>query len=122
MPVQIQLLADTLDQEMEIEPVLTGLLIAWLSGDDAALAELFEAQAGDSELVRGFNEQLLDQRNVQMVERIEKLITSGKGDYFILVGAAHHLGENGIPALLRERGINGRRMTSDTPLAIINSD
>ncbi len=122
MSVQIQLLADTLDQEMEIEPILTGLVIAWLSGDDAALESLFEAQAGDSELVRDFNEQLLDQRNVQMVERIEQIIATGSGDYFILVGAAHYLGENGIPALLRARGINGRRITSDTPLAIINSD
>lgn len=122
MSVQVQLLADTLDQEMAIEPILTGLLIAWLSGDDAALEELFEAQAGDSELVREFNEQLLDERNVQMAERIEQIIRSGKGDYFVLVGAAHYLGEKGIPALLHERGINGRRITSDTPLAIINSD
>jgi uncharacterized protein YbaP (TraB family) len=57
-----------------------------------------------------------------MVERIEQIITSGNGDYFVLVGAAHYLGEKGIPALLRKRGINGRRITSDTPLAIINSD
>jgi len=122
MPVQVQLLADTLELEMAIEPVLTGLLVAWLSGDDAALEKLFEAQTGDSDLVRQFNEQLLDQRNVKMVERIQQIITKGEGSYFVLIGAAHYLGENGIPALLSAQGIHGRRITSDTPLSIINAD
>jgi uncharacterized protein YbaP (TraB family) len=122
MPVQIQLLADTLELEMAIEPILTGLLVAWLSGDDAALEQLFEAQSGDSELVRQFNEELLDHRNVQMVDRIREIIANGEGSYFVLVGAAHYLGEQGIPALLASQGIQGRRITSDTPLSTINSD
>jgi uncharacterized protein YbaP (TraB family) len=122
MPVQVQLLANTLELEMAIEPVLTGLLVAWLSGDDAALEKLFEAQTGDSDLVRQFNEQLLDQRNVAMVERIQQIITKGEGSYFVLIGAAHYLGENGIPALLSAQGIHGQRITSDTPLSIINAD
>jgi len=122
MPVQIQLLADTLELEMAIEPVLTGLLVAWLSGDDAALEKLFEAQTGDSDLVRAFNEQLLDQRNVKMVERIREIIDTGDGSYFVLVGAAHYLGDKGIPALLSAQGVQGRRITSDTPLSIINPD
>jgi uncharacterized protein YbaP (TraB family) len=122
MPVQIQLLADTLDQEMNIEPILTGLIVAWLSGDDAALEELFQAQAGESELAREFNEALLDRRNVDMARGVRRIIETGKGVYFVLVGAAHYLGDQGIPALLARQNIHGRRITSDTPLSIIQSD
>jgi len=122
MPMQIQLLADTLDQEMSIEPILTGLLVAWLSGDDAALEEMFEAQAGESALAREFNEALLDRRNIGMATGISEIIKSGNGVYFVLVGAAHYLGDQGIPALLARQNIHGRRITSDTPLSIIQPD
>jgi hypothetical protein len=105
---------------MVIEPILTGMLIAWFSGDDEALAELFAQQTGDSPLVRQFTEEVLDQRNLIMAERISELINTGQGSYFVLIGAAHYLGDAGIPALLAARGLHGRRITSDTPASLIN--
>ena len=113
LPVQIALLSDSLDQDHELEPALAGLLVAWLSGDDAGLETLFAEQAGDSELVKTFIEQLLDERNVRMADQVHSFIENGEGVYFVLVGAAHFLGENGIIALLQQRGLQGMRMTSD---------
>lgn len=121
LEVQVQLLADTLDQEMDIAPLLEGMLVAWLSGNDAELEQLFELQSGTSELTHSFNEALLDRRNQQMASGIRALLEQGHGTYFVLVGAAHHLGKDGIPALLDASGMEGRRMTTNTPLEAIES-
>ena len=111
LSTQIQLLADTLDQELAIEPLLTELLVAWLAGDDAAFLASFQQQSGTSELARAFNRQLLDERNVGMASRVASYL-AGQGTYFVLAGAAHFVGTNGIVALLAERGLHGTRLTS----------
>ena len=117
MPLQVQLLEDTLDQEPEIEPLVAGMIGAWFSGDDALFMEMFEAQSGDSELARQFTEQLLDQRNHGMADRIASYLAADPDaaesrTYFVLVGAAHLIGDEGIVALLAERGFTGERLTS----------
>ena len=113
MAVQIQLLTDALDQEADIEPMMTAMIEAWLSGNDAAFLDIFEAQTGESALGQAFNEQLLDQRNIGMVEKIQQYLR-GDGTYFVLIGSAHFIGDNGIIALLKRAGLEGRRITTDT--------
>ena len=115
MATQIQLLDDTLDQTAELEPLLADMLRAWLAGADDELLRLFEQQAGDSDLVREFNRQLLDDRNVHMAAKTRKYL-NGKGTYFVLVGAAHLVGENGIVSLLEKKGVTGTRIMSDATL------
>ena len=118
MDLQQQLLIDTLAQAAEIEPLVAGMIGAWFGGDDATFMEMFEAQSGDSELTRRFTEQLLDQRNLGMTDKIEGYLDSGSPDarntYFVLVGAAHLIGDEGIIALLEERDIAAERLTSRT--------
>ncbi|MEZ5559892.1 MAG: TraB/GumN family protein [Pseudomonadales bacterium] len=111
LPVQIQLLADTLDLEAAIEPMLADMVAAWLSGDDARFLTLFEEQSGDSAAARAFNRALLDDRNVGMAARISELLTR-PGKYFVLIGAAHLVGDQGIVALLERQGVRGRRIYS----------
>ncbi len=115
MAMQVQLLKDTLDQEAQLEPLLAGMLGAWLAGADDEFLKLFVQQAGDSELAREFNRKLLDNRNAGMAEKIVGYLT-GKGTYFVLVGAAHFIGDNGIVGLLARQGVHGSRMLSDTEL------
>ena len=119
LDTQIQLLADTLDQEYLIEPLLTGMLVAWLSGDDERLLELFEQQAGDSKLAEAFNRQLLDERNIGMANKVRNYL-NGRGTYFVLAGAAHFTGPRGIIALLLDHGLAGHRMMSNehTPAVV----
>ncbi len=119
MPVQIALLDEALELADQIEPLLAGMVVAWLAGDDAAFLELFRAQAGDSPHSRAFNEALLDDRNRHMADRIADLLaqeTEMPASYFVLVGAAHLVGDEGIVALLERRGIHGRRIRSDERL------
>ncbi len=117
MALQQQLLIDTLVQEAEIEPLVAGMIGAWFSGDDALFMEMFEAQSGDSELTRQFTEQLLDQRNLGMADKIQAYLAAEEPrTYFVLVGAAHLIGDAGIIALLEERGIETQRLTSGSTI------
>lgn len=115
MGMQIQLLADSLDMELEVEPLLADLLAAWFSGDDAAFLRLFSAQTGDSELAQAFSRMLLDERNPGMAEGIRGYLQR-PGTYFVLVGAAHLVGENGVVSLLENAGLRGRRIRSSDAL------
>ena len=115
MATQIQLLSDTLDLDGEMQPLMRDLLIAWLAGDDAAFEQTFAEQAGDSELAREFNRQILDQRNIGMATGIADLLETS-GTYFVLVGAAHFPGGTGIIKLLEQAGVKVQRLHSDTVL------
>jgi uncharacterized protein YbaP (TraB family) len=112
LDVQIQLLDEALAMDEDLEPLLADMLTAWLAGDDDALLEFIQDQSGESELTRSFNVELLDRRNVQMVETIKQYLET-PGTYFILVGAAHFIGDNGIISLLEKQGITGTRVMSN---------
>ena len=116
LETQIDMLSETLDQDVEFEPMLSNMITAWLSGDDAAFEDLFRRQAGDSALARDFNRQLLDDRNVVMAEKISGYLQD-EGVYFVLIGAAHFIGDSGIVAELERRQITGERIYSDMGIA-----
>lgn len=73
----------------------------WKTGNDDQLLELTNSLATDPE----YNKALLIDRNVKMAEKIDGYLKSGKKEeYFIVVGAAHYLGEHGIVKLLQDKG------------------
>ncbi len=109
---QIQLLRDALDQELDVEPIMADMITAWLSGADQRFLDLFSEQAGDSELAKAFNKQLLDDRNQGMAQKVQSYLEA-TGTYFVLIGAAHFIGDNGIVAILGRQQIEGTRVMSD---------
>lgn len=121
MATQVQLLAETLEMEGGIEPMLAEMLVAWLAGDDAGFLEQFKAQSGDSPASRAFLRQLLDERNADMADAIAGYLQAAPGDaprtYFVLVGAAHLVGPQGIVELLAADGIEGQRVMSTDRIA-----
>jgi len=58
----------------------------------------------------------MDERNAGMAEKIEGYLSTG-GDYFVLIGSGHFVGENSIIDLLRARGIEGKRIYSNQDLS-----
>jgi uncharacterized protein len=73
---------------------------AWRRGDAEVLATLMQRDLAE---FPAFNERLLGARNRAWVPKIEKFLESGH-TYFVVVGAGHFGGSNGLLALLRARG------------------
>ncbi len=73
---------------------------AWRHGDANALARLTRDSFRD---FPAFGERLLGARNRNWIPKIESALRSGNV-YFVVAGAAHMGGPDGVPALLRDRG------------------
>jgi uncharacterized protein YbaP (TraB family) len=115
MSLQEQLLEDTLAQLPDMNATLAALIGAWLVGDDDELRRLFDEQSGQSAAYQEFMERLLGERNKAMVERIKGFLERER-TYFVLVGAAHLTGNDGIVALLEAQGYPARRVRSNETL------
>jgi uncharacterized protein YbaP (TraB family) len=92
-----------------LQEKLKKLIDAWKRGD-AALTEKLEA---DSETggaaAKSISKKLIDDRNGPMAEKIAGL-AGGNDHVFVVVGAAHLLGDNGVVALLQKKGMKVERV------------
>jgi uncharacterized protein YbaP (TraB family) len=92
--------------------LMENLVSAWLCGDKPALEGLVHASETqlqpDSAQRRLQLEHIYDslftQRNQRMADGIEAFAREGSGDYFVVVGAGHLLGEGSVVELLQQRG------------------
>ena len=91
----------SLEDLNDISDSMEAMIAAWREGDAEHLAELFvadmKAQAPE------VYDSLLRQRNLNWVPEIERMFMDEDTE-FVLVGAAHLVGEDGLLALLREHG------------------
>lgn len=115
LQVQDEMLAETLEQMDGIEPVVSAMIVAWLSGDDREFRRLFDLQSGTSAEIQAFMRRLLEDRNVGMADTVAGYLAT-PGTTFVLVGAAHLTGSEGVVALLEARGLRGRRIHSNDPI------
>jgi uncharacterized protein YbaP (TraB family) len=101
---QIQLLEETLNNLDKLPTMFEEMLDAYLNRDLAALMEINDnyQELGDPELARKFQERLLDQRNMRMVERLRPMLE--EGGLFVGLGALHLPGEKGVLNLLNRAG------------------
>lgn len=106
LPMQRLLLLQTLKDNLNIEEDLNLLISAWRHGDIGFLEETLLAEMQKfPELYKT----LVVNRNQAWVEKIINLTTK-EDDYLIIVGALHLVGEDGLPALLSEAGINANQL------------
>ncbi|MBL4821432.1 MAG: TraB/GumN family protein [Gammaproteobacteria bacterium] len=91
----------SLSDMKEIATTMDDLIAAWRGGDNNMLAELFvnDMKAESEELYNS----LLVERNRNWMPIIEQMFSQG-GNEFVLVGAAHLVGEDGLLSMLREKG------------------
>lgn len=85
------------------------LVHAWECADKAALEALLieafeDAEAPPDVDLQALKEAMLDDRNAAMADSIEGFLENGSGEYFVIVGAAHYVGDESIVDILRERG------------------
>jgi len=82
-----------------------GLIDAWSAADAPRIAALTqELTTGDTVSARFMDRTLLGKRNPQMAASIEAIMR--KGDAFVGIGLLHLVGDNGVPALLRQQGFD----------------
>lgn len=88
---------------------LTSVIDAWKIGDlgkiDALMNESLRDDPGSERIYRLF----VTERNIAMAGRLEDLLAQG-GTYFVVVGAGHVVGEQGIIELLKASGYKVERL------------
>ncbi len=100
--IQILILEDVVEN-MATKEEIENLFDAWETGDVAAMENIALDDPSENPELAPVNEAFLDERNFGMVDKIEDFLKDDE-TYFVVVGAAHLVGENGIINLLNEKG------------------
>lgn len=104
--LQSQYLASTLNpseetQEQQME-IVQDLMEAWKTGDIMELEKLLEVEGGNTQEEKEFNEKVFTTRNDNMTQKVKAYLADPeKKTYFIVVGAGHMNGKNGIITQLK---------------------
>ena len=85
----------------ETGDVMEDMIGAWRSGDAEGLSELFVEEMKVE--APALYDTLLLQRNLKWVPQIDSMLQDADTE-FVLVGAAHLVGENGLLDLLSQKG------------------
>jgi uncharacterized protein len=102
VPDQIASLRETLDEIDQGPAVYQRLVRAWMAGDAGAIRR--EALQPMMAEAPGVYRSLVVERNRRWVETIENRL-QGSGEAVVIVGVGHLVGPDGVPAMLRARGI-----------------
>jgi uncharacterized protein YbaP (TraB family) len=89
----------TLRDLEETKSQIDQLFDYWKNGDVKAMEEYVKSNIGDDKTYQEMFYLLNDKRNFNMLKQIKNYLTQ-PGKYFIVVGAAHLVGENGLVNLL----------------------
>jgi len=98
---QQSMLASTLKRGDDMKDLITRVQTAYTSGDPASLEKIMQEQ--DDVGSKSLEKKLLDDRNIAMTAKIEDYL-KGKDSIFVVVGAAHIIGDKGIAKQLRDKG------------------
>ena len=95
----IYTLKDLNVMEQEMGP----LIQAWVSGDAQAMESILARSVSEDKRLSAILEKLIFERNRRMVAKIEDFLRT-KETYFVIVGAGHLVGNQGILKLLGGKG------------------
>lgn len=98
---EIDLLRVTLEQIREMPQILDQILAAYRAGDVAKLESTLNA---GMDAVPALRKRLLRDRHAKWLPQIERMLADGR-TRFLVVGAAHFTGKDGVIALLRGKGL-----------------
>ena len=94
------MLESTLDELPELEKGFAEVMAAWQNGDQATLINLLKEEMAPPKLQAWLEQTLLAERNRNWVKKWPGL----PNESFIVVGALHLYGEQGLLALLEQQG------------------
>ncbi|MCF6192749.1 MAG: TraB/GumN family protein [Kangiellaceae bacterium] len=87
---------------------IEALFAAWQTGDDKAMLEMFQ-QGADNPKIKAMYLKLFDKRNIKMAKKIDHN-ASAKKSLFVVVGAGHIIGKNGLVDLLTKDGFKATQL------------
>jgi len=105
---QQSMLASVLKQGDKIKDLIRRTQAAYMAGDPDALQKVMDEQ--DDLGSKSLEKKLLDDRNVAMTGKMEEYL-KGKDPVFVVVGAAHIVGDKGIAKQLRDKGYKVDQVT-----------
>jgi len=97
------LLLYTLKDIHVLKQELNKLIEAWTSGDTKGVESTITRSLAEDQKLAPIYERLIYGRNRKMVSKIEDFLRT-KETYFVIVGAGHLVGNQGIIEILKEKG------------------
>jgi hypothetical protein len=88
--------------------MLDEMIAAWKKADLEELDKIINASSDKPEF-KIINEKLLDERNFKMADKIENYLNTTES-YFVVVGAGHLSGKNGLINLMKNKGFTVKRL------------
>lgn len=106
--VQVRLLEATVKDLNSADQVLSDMVKAWRSGDDAALSRLVidEQLTAQPEIY----ETLMVRRNAAWAPQLDAVMRTEAGAFLVAVGAGHLLGEDSVIVLMERLGYRAERV------------
>jgi uncharacterized protein YbaP (TraB family) len=99
--LETEFLKSTLEQSATVQQEIPKLMQAWLDGDGPLLQKLLNEEEGSPQLQDFMQRRLLKERNHNW---LPKLLAMPERNQFMVVGALHLYGPDGILNLLRQQG------------------
>ncbi len=103
---QREMLIQTLTDSLEIAGAMDEMVYAWRYGD---IEFLNESLLDDMQEFEELHEAIVVRRNRNWVDKIQELLNK-EDDYLVIVGALHLVGEEGVPSLLSQRGLEVKQL------------
>jgi Uncharacterized protein conserved in bacteria len=107
---QLEFLQITLKEHGTTEDSLNTLAEAWYRGDEKTLDEAVFSAFHERPLGKKLYQMIFVERNKQMVQTVEKYLKNIQ-QIFLVVGIGHMLGDDGLIALLEEKGYTVTRIS-----------
>jgi uncharacterized protein len=108
---QQDMLASILKKGDKIKDMIARTQAAYVAGDPDALQKILDEQ--DDVGSKSLEKKLLDDRNVTMTVKMDEYL-KGKDPIFVVVGAAHIIGDKGIAKQLRDKGYKVEQVVLET--------
>jgi uncharacterized protein YbaP (TraB family) len=100
---QNDLLFYTLESMHELEPMLEKMFTSWTEGKAEAFDEIMIMPIEENKHLQKIYDVIITERNHTMSKKIEGFLQTDSR-YFVVVGAGHVVGDEGIISLLKQKG------------------
>ncbi len=94
-------LISTIDEYASFSERIDQMIAAWKVGDASVLENMLLQDYNEKPEMRPLYQRILIDRNVGMAQKIVDMLEGG-GKWFVIVGAAHLVGEQGLVEMLRQ--------------------